>query len=90
MSPIKFTISGSFDAKTRKLLEEAVPDTDLPEGVNVVRAGENAEKPFVVISASYSTQEALKAFRKGALRFAPLVADADVLREKLSSHKEKE
>jgi len=88
MSPKKFKISESFDSNTRKLLEEVVPKTDLPEGVSIVRAGEAAEKPFAVVSPRMTVKEALEEYRRGALRYAPMIADPEVLQEKLSSNKE--
>lgn len=85
----KFTISDCFGSRDRTYLSEVLRESELPEGVMVVRGrpipGE-VKKPFVVLTYSQTLDEGVDVYRSGALRYVIFNYDKVKLLQDLNGH----
>lgn len=85
LSTNTFTISDRFEAKTKKVLTQAVTKSNLPEGVFIANPRDaNPPQPFAVVTLQPSTEEAIGSFDRGAIKYATMDFNVDRLIENLT------
>ena len=82
----EYSLSSKFPESFAQVIREAMPSSKLPEGIHIGYPDDDfskVPKPFIVITLSTSTDEAIKCYQEGADNYVSATWDARELLKKI-------